>query len=305
MEPKLIDIADWTLAGEGDNGQSFYHKSDDSLILKLNRGDMPRERAEKEFTLSKAVYDSGIPCPQVFEFVTDGTRLGVVGQRIKDKKSFVRMIADDKSLLEPLAKEFAARSRAFHSVQCDTAVIQSFKEKARSLYGSAAGLTAEAKEMLFSYLDDMNDATTAVHGDFQPGNIIRSEGRDYWIDLGDFTYGDPDIDMASLLLLSEYTPAGVVKFLFHISKKEVKRFVEIYGAEYYGSRWHSKELDEKLDKALCLRMGISVSNRPRSSFMFTPFILGRKFRARFIAGLCDLILSEKVYNSISKRAAKR
>lgn len=304
MEPKLVDLADWTLAGEGGNGQSYYHKSDDSLILKLNRGDMPRERAEKEFTLSKAVYDSGIPCPQVYEFVTDGSRLGVMGQRIKDKKSYVRMIADDKSLMEPLAKEFAARSRAFHSVQCDTAVIQSFKEKARGLYGSATALSAEAKEVLFSYLDDMEDVTTAVHGDFQPGNIIRSEGRDYWIDLGDFTYGDPDFDMASLLMLSEYTPAGVVKYLFHLSKKEIARFVEIYGAEYYGSRWHSKELDDKLNKALCLKMGLSISNRPKCSFMFTPYIMGRKFKADFIARLCDLLLSEKVYNFFSTRAAK-
>ena len=110
--------------------------------------------------------------------------------------------------MEPLAREFARRSKEFHSLQCDTAVFRSYKEKAR--------------------------------------------------------------------------------------------FVEVYGAEYYGNRWHSRELDEKLDKALCLKMGMSIASRPRSAFMFLPYIMGRKFRANLIAGMCDLFLTEKIYRKKSQ-----
>ncbi len=295
MTPKRIDLNDWVLAGEGGNGQTYNNKSDDTLVLKLNREDMAKERVEREFIVSKAVFDSGIPCPQVYDFVTDGNRVGMTCQRIKDKKSFARLISEDKSQFEQLAKDFAVRSKAFHSVRCDTAIFQSFKEKARTLYESCQALPEEARKVLLSYLDDMPDNTAPIHGDFQPGNIIRAGGQDYWIDLGDFTYGDPDYDMASLLMLAKYTPAGIVKYLFHISKKEMARFVEVYGAEYYGSRWHSTELDIKLNKVLCLKMGLSISNRPKSAFMFLPYILGNKSKADLISRLCDLIITKRIY----------
>ena len=300
MSPKLIDLNDWVLAGEGANGQLYYHRTDESLVLKLNREDMAADRAEKEFSVSKAVHDMGVRCPGIYDFVTDGKRIGVTGERIKDKKSFVRLISEDRSRLEPLAREFARRSKEFHSLQCDTAVFRSYKEKARAAYESCGAIPEEARRVLLSCLDDMSDDTTPVHGDFQPGNIIRSGERDYWIDLGDLTFGDPDIDFASLRMLAGYTPSAVVKYLFHISKKVMARFVEVYGAEYYGDRWHSRELDEKLDKALCLKMGMSIASRPRSAFMFLPYIMGRKFRANLIAGMCDLFLTEKIYRKKSQ-----
>lgn len=300
MKAKKIDINDWVLSGEGGNGQAFNHKTDGSIFLKLNREDMPAERAEREYIVTKAVYDSGIPCPAVYEYVTDGRRTGVICQRMGGKKSFARMISEDKSLLEPLAREFAVHSKAFHETECDTGVFQSFKEKTRSAFESCAALPPKAKEILFSCLNDMSDATTSLHGDFQPGNIIRCEGKDYWIDLGDFTYGDPDLDMASLLLLSEFTPAGVVKYLFHISKKEMARFTEAYGAEYYGERWHTPELDAKLDKVLCIKMGLSAVISPGAAKMFLPYIYGNKLKAGIIARLTDLFLTEKVYISKSK-----
>ena len=295
MMPKRIDLNDWVLAGEGGNGQVYNHKSDASLILKLNRESMEKERAEREYIVSKAVYESGIPCPQVYDLVTDGKRVGVIGQRISKKKSFARMISEDRSRLEPLAKEFAARSRDFHSVRCDTTVFLSFKQKARSLYESCEAIPEKAKQILYSCLDALTDENAPIHGDFQPGNIIRSEGRDYWIDLGDFTYGDPDFDMASLLMLSKNTPSAIVKSLFHISRKEMAQFTEIYGAEYYGSRWHTKELDRKLDRVLLLKMGLSITNKPQSAFMFLPYIMGRKFWGDFIGRACDLFVTERLY----------
>lgn len=301
MKPKLIDINDWVLFGEGGNGQAYNHKTDDSVILKLNREDMPEQRAEWEYVVTKAVYDSGIPCPEVYDLVTDGRRTGVICQRIKGKKSYARMISEDKSLLEPLAREFARRSKAFHETECNTTVFQSFKEKTKRAYEERKDIPDDVRKLLFSYLDDMSDATTSLHCDFQPGNIIRAEGKDYWIDLGDFAYGDPDLDMTSLLLLSRFTPAAVVKYLFHISKKEMQRFTEIYGQEYYGPRWHSPELDAKLEKVLCIKLGLSITN-PNTAAMFLPYLTGHKFKAKLISRLCDIFLTEKIY---VKRNANR
>lgn len=295
MTPKKIDLNDWVLFGEGGNGQAFNHKTDESLMLKLNREGMPAERAEWEYVVTKAVYDSGIPCPAVYDLVTDGRRTGVICQRIKSKKSFARMISEDKSLLEPLAKDFAARSKVFHSTECDTNVFQSYKEKIRRIYDSNDVLPADVKKILYSYLDEIPEATTSLHCDFQPGNIIRAEGKDYWIDLGDFSYGDPDFDMTSMLLLSTFTPNGVVKYLFHISKKEMARFTEVYGAAYYGDKWHTPELDAKLDKILCLKLGLSVALNPASAPMFLPYIRGKKFMTKLIARITDVFLTEKVY----------
>lgn len=286
----LINLNDWERSGGGGNGWSYINRNDSSIVLKLNKEEIPKERTYREYLISSAVYEMGISCPKVFDFVTDGTRFGMTVQRIQDKKSYVRMIADNPELLEPLAKDFAVRSKEFHSIICDTSKFESKTERCRRLFAECQALPDSVKEMLYGCLDAMQDVPFPVHGDFTPGNIIRAGGKDYWIDLGDFAYGDPDMDLSNLVFLARYTPAKVVDYLFHITRKQFKQFLEIYGREYYGSRWGSPEMNQKIDCVVKIKTGLSIVNNPRSAILYLPLLRGRKRVFAIIMKIVDVLL---------------
>ncbi len=289
-QARLIDLKDWERSGGGGTGWSYINRNDSSIMLKLNKKEIPEEVSYHEYLISNTLYGMGISCPRVLDFVTDGTRFGMTMERIRGKKSYVRMIADNPELLEPLAKDFAARSREFHSIRCDTTKFESNKEKCRRLFASCPELPDSVKEMLYGCLDSLEDVPYPVHGDLSPGNIIRANGKDYWIDLGDFTYGDPDMDFASLAFLARYTPAKVVEYIFHLTRRQFKRFVEIYGREYYGDRWGSGELKQKLDAALSIRVALTIANRPRAAKLYLPLLRGRKLKFAIIMGFADILI---------------
>lgn len=289
-QAKMIDLKEWERSGGGGSGWSYFNRNDSSIMLKLNKEEIPEEISYREFLISSTLYEMGISCPRVFDFVTDGTRFGMIVERIQGKQSYVRMIADNPDLLEPLAKDFAMRSKEFHSIRCDTTKFESKKERCRQRFASCPNLPDSVKEMLYGCLDSMEDVPFPVHGDFTPGNIIRADGKDYWIDLGDFTYGDPDLDFSSLAFLARYTPAKVVEYLFHLTKKQFNQFLEIYGREYYGDKWGSSELKQKLDSAIKIRAALSVTNDPRASIIYIPFLRGRRFLFATMMKLVDVLV---------------
>ena len=100
----MIDLSEWEEFGEGGVGKTFFHKTDDSVILKLNNEGWPEEKALAEYNFSKKVEEMGIECPHTYDYVTDGTRFGMTVERIKGKKSFYRILSEDPSKADELAR---------------------------------------------------------------------------------------------------------------------------------------------------------------------------------------------------------
>lgn len=293
MDARLIDLNDWEQFGGGGNGWSYYHKTDKSIMLKLNKVEIPMEKTLSEFTRSKTLYEMGVKTPKAIEFVTDGTRYGMIMQRIYGKKSFARLMSEDPSCIDELARRFAQKSKEFHSLACDTSLFPSNHDFLKSQILGAEALPQDIKNELVGYIDSFEQTTLCVHGDFNPGNIIRTEdGEEYWIDLGDFAYGDPDYDLSSLLTLSTYTPAKVVEYLFHISRKQFAHFFEVYGQEYYGDRWRSPELEEKMRRVLMVKSGMAIAKSPRSALLFMPLLKGQKLKMSIIMWLADHLMTK-------------
>ena len=116
MTAKTINLQEWEPFGGGGFGESYYNKTDDSVILKLNKPGIPPEKSLEEFQRSKAVFDMGIPCAQPYDYVTDGERYGMIVQRIQGKESFGRIIADHPERLPELAGITAACAKALHAI---------------------------------------------------------------------------------------------------------------------------------------------------------------------------------------------
>lgn len=130
MTAKTINLQEWVSFGGGGFGESFYNKTDNSVILKLNKPSVPPAKSLEEFQLSKAVFEMGIPCAQPYEYVTDGERYGMIVQRILGKESFGRIIAASTNLPEDI------------------------------------------KTRLLGYIDQLEPATTCLHGDINPASFL-------------------------------------------------------------------------------------------------------------------------------------
>ena len=85
MEAKKINLSDFVLFGGGANGESYNHKQDPSLMLKLYFPGKIQQPLD-EMLLARKVYEMGIPTPEPGEYVeTEDGRFGILFRRIEGK----------------------------------------------------------------------------------------------------------------------------------------------------------------------------------------------------------------------------
>lgn len=289
MEAKLVNLDEWESFGGGAFGESFYNKKDDSVILKLNRPDIPESKILQEFVRSKAVYDMGIPSAEPYEFVTDGKRYGMIVQRIQGKQSFGSIIADHPDRLEELACITADFAKALHAIPCDTSIFYSRSQLTRDLIAACPRLPDKIKTRLIGYIDELEPATTCLHGDINPCNIITAEGKLYWIDLGDFAYGDPLLDFSIMSHISFYGPNPLLLRFFHMNRKQMIRFYEVMGRQYFGPVWDTPEHREKMRRITSIMAGKAICDFPSASHINMPYLKGQKLLTKINLFLGDRI----------------
>jgi len=152
MEAKIVDLQEWVSFGGGGFGESYYNKTDDSVILKLNKPSVSAGKAEEEFLRSKAVFQMGIPSAEPYEFVTDGQRYGMTVQRIQGKESFGRIISDHPERLEELAGVTAEYAKALHSIPCNTESFDNIALRTREMIMENKVIPDNVKKDLDEYL---------------------------------------------------------------------------------------------------------------------------------------------------------
>ena len=109
MEAIKISLNDYVLSGGGFNGESYDHKSDPSVMLKLYFPGKIQQPLD-EMLLSRKVYELGIPTPEPGEYVvTEDGRYGIRFHRILGKKSYSRATGDHPERAPQYSRSCAGR----------------------------------------------------------------------------------------------------------------------------------------------------------------------------------------------------
>jgi hypothetical protein len=111
----------------------------------------------------------------------------------------------------------------------------------------------------------------------------------YWIDLGDFGYGDPLMDFCILAHMHHLGPNPVLRNLFHMDRKALKLFYEAMGMQYFGPRWGTSELKEKMGHISQIMAGRAICIWPSAFHINLPYLQENKIKTAISLFIGDRI----------------
>ena len=246
QEAKPIQLSDYVLSGGGANGESFDCISDPSVMLKLYFPGKIQQPLD-EMELARKVHKMGIPTPEPGEYVvTEDGRYGIRFRRILGKKSYSRATADEPEKVGQFAAEFARMCLDLHATHVDTTQFENVKDRYYRLLAENPFFTSAEKDALARFIADTPDEDTAVHGDLQYSNAIFVGDERYFIDLGDFCYGNHLFDVAMVYLCTCLSDEAFIKETFHMPKSLAIRFWEEFAPAYFGQDRSLKDIEEEI-----------------------------------------------------------
>lgn len=246
IEPIKTNLDDYTLFGGGANGESYDHKSDPDIMLKLYFPGKIQQPLD-EITLARKVYDMGIPTPEPGDYVVTGDgRYGIRFHRIRDKKSYSRATGDNPQLVGQYAREFAGMCLQLHSVHVDTTQFESVKDRYYRLLADNPFFSTAQKDRIGRFISDAPDTDTAIHGDLQYSNAIFAGSDRYFIDLGDFCYGYNMFDLGMVYLCCCLSEESFIRETFHMPKSLAIEFWKNFAPAYFGTDRPLKDIEEEI-----------------------------------------------------------
>lgn len=254
MNETRINLADYEPSGAGALGESYISKKDPNILLKL----YSREREQMgldEYERACKVYSIGVPCPAPGELVRTGEGLlGIQFRRIVGKKSYARALSEHPERLEEYAARFAEECRRLHAIRPEPGLFPTAKEQCLAHIRLDKFLSDEEKVALERYVGGLPDADTALHGDLHYGNIIfTDDGRQYFIDLGDFCTGSPLFDLAIVYRQTCLMPEPFIKENYHIDAATARAFWHAFVPCYFGPDAVIEEVEAMLEPYNTLR----------------------------------------------------
>jgi uncharacterized protein (TIGR02172 family) len=246
MEAVKISLNDYILSGGGANGESYDHKTDPSVMLKLYLPGKIRQPMD-ELLLARKVFALGIPTPEPGDYVvTEDGRYGIRFKKIPGKISYSRATGDHPEKVQQYAEEFARMCLRLHAMHIDTTQFENVKDRYYRLLKENPFFTAEEKERLHRFIADVPDEDTAIHGDLQFSNAIFVGDQSYFIDLGDFCYGNHLFDLGMVYLCCNLSEEAFIKKAFHMEKSTAIKFWESFAPAYFGKDRSLADIEKEI-----------------------------------------------------------
>lgn len=150
--------------------------------------------AEMEFDRTRAVFESGAPCPEVFEIVTVDDRPGIVMERV-----------DGENLL---ARAFSSEAERAPAAQLLAELHIDLHTRTAAGLPHWSALLAGVPDDVVALMRTLPDGDRLFHGDFHPGNVIMGARGPVIVDWPNARLAHPAADVARSIVLMKYQGAG-------------------------------------------------------------------------------------------------
>ena len=229
-ETQGLSTRDLRLIGQGREAEVF--ECPDGRVLKLLRASRPRTGLAFEIAALDAARSAGVPVPEVYEDVVIDGRTGVMMERL-DGIDLLTMIGRKPWLVfrcGRLTGEIHARINAGRAPESLPAVREVMNRGLAHLASSQPTLAAWVGRILAR----LPDGDALCHGDFHPGQLMRSGDRYAAFDWSGAKRGDPWFDYARtrVVLSMGEPPPGTQLTLKLLAKIGRRLLISSYARAY-------------------------------------------------------------------------
>jgi len=226
---------------------------------------------QHEYDIMMDAQKNGLPVPHIYEMVEYNGRFGFIMERIYGTSLLAIMIdhitvchfkgLSNKdffysSIIETTIKDTVLTLFNLHQIKCNLNDTVKSALSRSCKYNSY--LTSDEKEKIGVLIDQLPEADTVCHGDPNPGNLFKQNGKVILIDWNNCARGSYYYDIAEYILMMRYSdvsidlPDYVLKFL---SEYKVE-FSNIFCFEYQKiGKIDSEQLSKWFIPVLVSKMG--------------------------------------------------
>ncbi|MBQ0094539.1 MAG: phosphotransferase [Bacteroidetes bacterium] len=227
-------LEDWIPFGDGATSTCYYHRENPDLMLKFfDQGRTGSDYADREFSLSSAVWAMSVSTPRAIQVVSIEDKKAIIYERITPKISVSRLCTDNPDKFDEYVRQFSLECRKLHATPCTQDLIKSRKQQVIDALNSDRGLSEKSRQFLLDLAGSVEDSHTCLHGDMQSGNLVFNGKRYYWIDLGAFAWGNPMFDVGGMYFFYK-SRLGQILYgrIFHMKKSQLSHFWDVFTSTY-------------------------------------------------------------------------
>jgi uncharacterized protein (TIGR02172 family) len=231
---RKISLEGCELIGRGAIGSVY--RLDDENIVKVYEKDVPFEVIDRERIAARAAFVAGLPCAITYDTVDVDGKIGIVYEMFKaDTLASVIMKNPEKIAL--YAADVADIARSMHTAEA--VGVDSVKKLWLDwCEGIRSKISDDEFESAKAVINAVPDASTFVHGDLHPKNImvVPETGEYLLIDMGDVGYGSPVFDLAVIFtclnMSAKFMPPERVMQAYGMTKEICSEYYNAFKDSY-------------------------------------------------------------------------
>jgi aminoglycoside phosphotransferase (APT) family kinase protein len=171
---------------------------DEGRVLRLAHDPAQAPTMDREALVLAAAHRAGAPVPALYERIDVHGRPGLVIQRL-DGPDLLSLLGAKPWLVLSVAGSSGRTHAELHALRAPEGV-GSVHEVLRARLASEL-VPPDVRARALELLEIAPDGDRLCHGDFHPGNLLRTRAGDFVIDWTAGTRGDPEADVARTVLL--------------------------------------------------------------------------------------------------------
>lgn len=231
MEYNLKDLK---MIAQG--GQAEIYDIGDNKLLRVLINPNDEKFLKNEMETMNELKKSGICVPEVYEYLKVDNRPALVIEKISGDSLLIYLMKHPFKIKKEI-QSFAALHVEISKISPINNLYKS-KVRAKYLIERSDLPDTELKNFVLNLLDDLPEGNSICHGDFHPGNILRSGDKNYIIDWFGAYSGNILCDAAHTYILMKNVPRlpgasnskyKIMKFMGNMLASEyINTFYKLY-----------------------------------------------------------------------------